>query len=128
MLCVCFGTSHEEWIFAYEVCAHLGLTNASKAIRTLWADHKREAIIQARDAPHMTEKFNVDVLSEPGLYQLIFKSRTDFAKNFQKWVFTEVLPQIRRTGSDQAPAEFKAQLDHLTNGSSWTVKKASKFK
>ena len=37
-------------------------------------------------------------LTESGVYRLIFKSRKAEALEFQKWVFTEVLPQIRRTG------------------------------
>lgn len=38
-------------------------------------------------------------LKEPGLYQLIFKSRKPEAQRFVKWVTHEVLPQLRKTGS-----------------------------
>lgn len=41
---------------------------------------------------------SVTVLEEPGIYQLIFGSKTESAKRFQRWVF-EVLMQIRKTGS-----------------------------
>jgi len=38
-------------------------------------------------------------VTEPGLYRLIFKSRKAEAEVFQEWVFKEVLPTIRRSGS-----------------------------
>jgi len=42
---------------------------------------------------------SVTVLEEPGIYQLIFGSKLASAEKFQDWVFEEVLPQIRKTGS-----------------------------
>lgn len=41
-------------------------------------------------------------ITEAGLYALIFTSRKEVAKRFQRWVFTEVLPSIRKTGSYSA--------------------------
>jgi hypothetical protein len=38
-------------------------------------------------------------VNEPGLYRLIFQSRKPEAEKFKTWVFTAVLPQIRRTGT-----------------------------
>ena len=38
------------------------------------------------------------IISEPGLYRLVMRSRKPEAKEFQRWVTHEVLPQIRRTG------------------------------
>lgn len=38
------------------------------------------------------------IISEPGLYRLVMKSRKPEAKEFQRWVTHEVLPQIRKTG------------------------------
>jgi Prophage antirepressor len=42
-------------------------------------------------------------IKEPGLYQLIFKSRKPEAQKFVKWITHEVLPSIRKTGSYQLP-------------------------
>ena len=39
------------------------------------------------------------VVNEPGLYRLIFSSRKEEAEKFKCWVFHEVLPSIRKTGS-----------------------------
>ena len=38
-------------------------------------------------------------VSEPGLYELLCKSEMPAARPFQDWLFEEVLPTIRRTGS-----------------------------
>lgn len=42
---------------------------------------------------------SVTVIWEPGVYQVLAKSRKPQAKPFQKWVFEEVLPSIRKTGA-----------------------------
>ena len=44
---------------------------------------------------------SMTILEEPGVYQLIFSSKLDSAEEFQDWVFTEVLPSIRKTGKYQ---------------------------
>lgn len=53
-------------------------------------------------------------VTEPGLYRLIFASRKPDAVRFRRWVFHEVLPQIRRTGSySVAPQVSRAEFDAL---------------
>jgi prophage antirepressor-like protein len=42
-------------------------------------------------------------VTEPGLYRLLSKSRKPIAKRFQRWVFHQVLPSIRKTGSYSLP-------------------------
>ena len=43
------------------------------------------------------------VVNEPGLYRLVFQSRKPEAEAFKTWVFTEVLPSIRKTGTYTVP-------------------------
>ena len=38
------------------------------------------------------------IINEPGFYELLFSSKLEFAKKFRKWVFTTVLPSIRKYG------------------------------
>ncbi|UKP01012.1 BRO-N domain-containing protein [Nostoc sp. UHCC 0870] len=58
-------------------------------------------------------------VTEPGLYRLIFKSRKPVAKRFQRWVFHEVLPSLRRTGKYEIPhtpqQNHKPTLEELLN-------------
>ncbi len=81
------------WFVAKDVCAVLGLENKSQAISTLEDDEKGVTISDTLGGSQQ-----MAIVNEPGLYRLIFKSRKAEAKAFQKWVFTEVLPSIRKRG------------------------------
>ncbi|WP_414043055.1 Bro-N domain-containing protein [Macrococcus sp. EM39E] len=48
---------------------------------------------------HAGQNRHVTLINESGLYALIFSSKLDSAKRFKRWVTSEVLPQIRKTGS-----------------------------
>jgi len=86
----------EPWWVAKDVCDVLGLTNPTEALRSLDDDEKNtlritEGIIQGNP--------NKAIISESGLYSLIMRSRKPDAKAFKKWITSEVLPSIRKTGS-----------------------------
>lgn len=48
------------------------------------------------------QKRSVTLINESGLYSLIFSSKLESAKRFKRWVTSEVLPQLRRTGTYSA--------------------------
>jgi prophage antirepressor-like protein len=56
---------------------------------------------------------DVMVLEEAGIYQLIFSSQLPSAKKFQKWIFEEVLPSIRKTGKYEIPSSRPKELKEL---------------
>ena len=88
------GTAEKpEWI-AVDLCNIFGIRNVSDTLAKFSEDEKGVAIIDTLGGEQ-----SLLTLTEPGLYRLIFKSRKDIAKRFQRWVFHEVLPQIRKTGS-----------------------------
>lgn len=85
----------EPWFVAKDVCDILELDNITEALRPLDDDEKTnfrnsEVAQNGGRAPI--------IISEPGLYKLIMRSRKPEAKEFQRWVTHEVLPQIRKTG------------------------------
>lgn len=85
----------EPWFVAKDVCDILELHNVTEALRPLDDDEKSnfrnsEVAQNGGRAPI--------IISEPGLYKLIMRSRKPEAKEFQRWVTHEVLPQIRKTG------------------------------
>ena len=52
-----------------------------------------------RDLNKMTpEEKYYTFINEPGFYELVFSSKLEFAKRFRQWVFTTVLPSIRKCG------------------------------
>lgn len=88
----------EPWFVAKDACDILGMSNPSMAITAL--DKDEVAQIDPKDYLGSENRSNqaVNIVSEPGLYKLIMRSRKPEAKEFQRWVTHEVLPQIRRTG------------------------------
>ena len=84
----------EPWFVAKDVCDILGITNSRDAMSSLDDDEKGVA---NTDTPGGRQ--NVSIVSEPGLYVLIGKSRKPEAKEFRRWVNHEVLPSIRRHGA-----------------------------
>ncbi|WP_082597178.1 Bro-N domain-containing protein [Pseudovibrio sp. POLY-S9] len=82
------------WFLAKDVCAVLGFQNPSDA--TKYLDQDERTLITN---PSGRGGCQVTAVSESGLYSLIFKSRKPAAKTFKKWVTSEVLPALRRTGT-----------------------------
>ena len=82
------------YFVAVEVCEILQIGNASEALRKLDDDEKLTSVLLRSG-----QKREVNLVNESGLYNLIFRSNKPEAKAFRKWVTSEVLPAIRRTGS-----------------------------
>lgn len=55
---------------------------------------------------------HITFINEPNLYRVIFRSNKAEARQFQDWVFNEVLPTIRKTGKYQAPTPSKEYLSN----------------
>jgi hypothetical protein len=64
-------------------------------------------------------------VSESGLYSLIFTSRKPEAKRFRKWIASEVLPEIRKTGGYGRPEpEFEALSGEYVDYKHWLLERA----
>ena len=70
---------------------------------------------------------SVTVLEEPGIYQLIFSSNLESAKEFQHWVFSEVLPSIRKSGSFSVGKTKELKRIALKNSTIDYIKAASQL-
>jgi len=93
------------WFVAADVCRVLDLSNPTEAIKGLDEDEK---MTLSNTEGHLGQRGGArcfNVISESGLYALVFKSRKAEAKKFRKWVTAEVLPALRRTGRYGLPAE-----------------------
>ena len=89
-----FGTYDEPLFVAADVCACLGLSDARRTVSRLDAEDRIS--IPVLEASGVTQA--TWVVTEPGLYALVITSRKPEAKTFKKWVTSEVLPAIRKTG------------------------------
>ena len=96
----------EPWFVGKDVAEALGYSNASKAVsahvpeedrilKTLEADSQNGNVVKTQTA----------LINESGLYALIFGSKLESAKRFKRWVTSEVLPAIRRTGRYEMPKQ-----------------------
>lgn len=66
---------------------------------------------------HAGQKRVVTLINESGLYSLIFSSKLDSAKQFKRWVTSEVLPTLRKTGSYQVkPLTTSEQIQLIAQG------------
>lgn len=88
----------EPWFVAADVCKVLGLSKVSMAIKSLDADEKGVSTVSTPGGDQQ-----VSIINESGLYSLILRSRKPEAKRFKRWVTSEVLPTIRKTGGYATP-------------------------
>lgn len=85
----------EPLFCAADVCAALGYINSRKAL----ADHVSLEDVTKRDTLTNGGNQLLSYVNESGLYALIFGSKLESAMEFKRWVTSEVLPSIRKTGS-----------------------------
>lgn len=101
----------EVWFVGKDVANGLGYSNARKAL----GDHvdKEDKGVTKRDTLGGVQELTI--VNESGLYSLVLSSKLPSAKRFKRWVTSEVLPTIRKTGSydmDEYSPEMKAILMH----------------
>lgn len=88
------------WFIAADICKSLGYKNTSKAVADhLDADEQSNESLDSGGKPAL-------VINESGMYTLVLRSHKPEARKFSKWVTSEVLPSIRKTGgyADHTPS------------------------
>lgn len=122
----------EIWFVAKDVCDILEIQNTTQAIQSLDEDE--------RSMYYIGRQGEANIVSEAGLYKLIFNSRKPEAKEFTRWVTHDVLPAIRKTGSysiksDREEIELKRKnldiegakiLQHMLDTHSFPLTEESK--
>lgn len=109
------GDDGEPMFVAKDVCAALSI--APTAASRLDEDEKGLRLTQTPGGEQ-----NVLLVTEPGFYKLVMRSRKPEAKAFQRWVTHEVLPALRRDGgymvarADETPEETMARALLLAQG------------
>ncbi|MGG0648538.1 BRO family protein [Bacillus mycoides] len=84
----------EIWFVAKDVCDILEITNQGNAVSRLDEDEKGD--VGLTDAIGRTQ--STSIINESGLYSLVITSRKPQAKVFKKWITSDVIPTIRKTG------------------------------
>lgn len=91
----------EPWFVAADVARILGHSEAAAMTRTLDDDEKGLHTVQTPGGDQA-----LSIVSESGLYSAILRSRLAQARPFRRWVTSDVLPQIRKTGSYSATPQL----------------------
>lgn len=106
------GTAQEPIFCAADICRALGYANGRKAI----ADHCEEGDVTKRDIiDNLGRTQAATFVNESGLYSLIFGSKLESAKQFKKWVTSDVLPSIRKHGMYATEATVESMLNDPEN-------------
>ena len=86
----------EPWFMGRDVCKALGYVNNRKALMDHVDEEDKKDGVEIRDSIGRVQKGIV--INESGLYSLILRSKRDSAKEFKRWITSEILPIIRKTG------------------------------
>lgn len=100
----------EPWFVGKDVAEALGYTNANKAM----GDHckgvtKRHPLATAGGPQDLR------ILSEGDVLRLVVASKLPAAERFERWIFDEVIPTVRRTGAYTLPSKQRPQLSIIAS-------------
>ena len=87
----------EPWFVGRDVALTLGYAKPENALSAhVDSDDKTTTMIQGNGSNYKSKSV---IINESGLYSLIMSSKMEKAKEFKRWVTSEVLPSIRKTGA-----------------------------
>lgn len=108
------------WFVGNDIARCLGYENLGNAVKRFVDDE--DSIILTSDCKSMGFKINplinqavreIKLINESGMYSLIMSSKMESAKKFKRWVTSEVLPFIRKTGSYSMPSNNMPSKNEL---------------
>lgn len=86
----------EPWFVGKDVAQALGYSDTRKAV-VMHVDEDDKTNCPITDS--LGREQETTIINESGVYALVFGSKLENAKRFKRWITSEVLPQIRKTGS-----------------------------
>lgn len=101
--------NHEPWFVGKDVAEALGYERADNAIR----NHVDEEDKLMHQISASGQNRGMYIINESGLYSLIMASKLPTAKQFKRWVTSEVLPSIRKQGSYTQPDMTNQMIDNV---------------
>lgn len=100
----------EVWFIGKDITMALGYSNDRKALQDNVDAEDRRLIQKSLCGTLEIPNRGVTAINESGLYSLVLRSKLPNAKKFKKWVTSEVLPSIRKTGSYQKPLSTQEMM------------------
>ena len=100
----------EPWFVGKDIATALGYAKPENAVSNhVDSEDKTSTLIQGSGSNYKSKAI---IINESGMYSLVLSSKLEGAKRFKRWVTSEILPSIRKTGAyatDSAAAEYKAR-------------------
>ena len=109
----------EVWFCAKDVCSILEIKNVTQAVQRLDEDE--------RSMFNIGRQGNTNFVNESGLYTLILRSDKKEAKPFRKWITSEVIPAIRKTGKYEEKKKPLTQAELILQQAQWMVEAESRI-
>jgi len=115
----------EPWFVGKDVAKILGYSNTRDALnRHVDSEDISSVVIHDGTSGNPLQT----IINESGLYSLILKSKLPNAKKFKRWVTSEVLPAIRKTGSYQVPQDPMTALELMFEATKQTKEEVQEVK
>ena len=100
----------EPWFVGKDLTDILGYSNSRKALKD-HVDKEDQQILTSRNVTlENIPNRGLTAVNESGMFSLVLSSQLPTAKKFKRWVTSEVLPDIRKTGSYQLPQTPEERL------------------
>lgn len=110
----------EPWFVAADVCAALDVRNPRDAVERLDEDEKGVVTADTLGGPQ-----SLNIVSEAGVYRLVFTSRKPVAERFKRWLAHEVIPALRKTGTYGTKAFEMPSADEAREDDSLKIRKVN---
>ena len=88
----------EPWLVGKDVATALGYSNTKDALSAHVDDEDKRVIQRSENTTLEIPNRGLTIINESGLYSLVLSSKLPTARKFRRWVTSEVLPSIRKTG------------------------------
>lgn len=109
----------EPWFVAKDISEKLGYARTPNMIKLVDDEDKRNISSSDLEQQVYKQNYTIGIINESGLYTAIFGSKQENAKKFKKWVTSEVLPSIRKTGAygqARLPMTIPEQIQIIAQG------------
>ena len=103
----------EPWFVAKDISDKLGYTKTFNMMKRIDEDDKQNISSSILEEQIGEQSYTIGVVNESGLYAAAFGSKLESAKRFRRWVTSEVLPSIRKTGTYGQPQLPKSNMELL---------------
>ena len=101
----------DPWFVGKDVALRLGYKDTSDALKN-HVDDEDKLTRCFTDSGQSREMY---IINESGLYSLVLSSKLESARKFKRWITSEVIPQIRKTGAYHVPQTYAEALRALAD-------------